>query len=318
MKFGIIGSNFVVDEFLKAAKLVDDFEFTSMYSRDIKKSKEFGGKYGAKYFYDDIEEFLNSDIEAVYIASPNYMHEEHSIKALGHGHNVLCEKIATTSTDSLNRILNKAKEKNKLFMEAMVPTCTPTFLEIKKRIRDIGKIRRVVLQFNQYSSRYDKYKEGIIENAFKPEMGNGALTDIGIYNIEFLVNLFGKPKSIIGNNYKLSTGAIGYGSSILNYGDFESIIMYSKIFNSYSCSEIIGEEGSILIDKISLPTSFNINFRDGNTEKYQDKNINPLMYYEILEFISCAKAGKIESELNPHINTKISVEIVEYLLNKDI
>ena len=62
MKFGIIGSNFVVDNFFESANLIEDFEFISMYSRDINKEKEFGNKYGGKYFFDDLDEMFNSDI----------------------------------------------------------------------------------------------------------------------------------------------------------------------------------------------------------------------------------------------------------------
>ena len=210
-----------------------------MYSRSLKKAQEFGGKYGAKYFYDNLDEMFKSGIEAVYIASPMALHEEQSIKALNAGLHVLCEKIATTTIASFKKIKKAAELNDKLFMEAMISTTTPTFKSIKENLNKIGKIRRVVFQFNQYSSRYDKLKDGIIENAFRPELGNGALTDIGVYTIEPIVNLFGKPKNIVGNNYKLSTGAISHGSAILGYDDFEAIVMYSKICNSYSYSEII-------------------------------------------------------------------------------
>ena len=315
MKFGIIGSNFVVDSFLESAKLVEDFEFTAMYSRSLKKAQEFGGKYGAKYFYDNLDEMFKSGIEAVYIASPMALHEEQSIKALNAGLHVLCEKIANTTIASFKKIKKAAELNDKLFMEAMISTTTPTFKSIKENLNKIGKIRRVVFQFNQYSSRYDKLKDGIIENAFRPELGNGALTDIGVYTIEPIVNLFGKPKNIVGNNYKLSTGAISHGSAILGYDDFEAIVMYSKICNSYSYSEIIGEDGSILIDKISLPDKYEIIFRNGSKEIFNDNYNMPLMYYEIKEFIECIKNGRLNSSVNPIEVTEETIRVVEYLWN---
>ncbi|MDL2311072.1 Gfo/Idh/MocA family oxidoreductase [Peptostreptococcaceae bacterium OttesenSCG-928-C18] len=315
MKFGIIGSNFVVNDFLKAAKLHSDFEFTAMYSRDINKATEFGKEHGAKYYYDDLDKMLTSGIDAVYIASPIALHEEHSIKALNHGVNVLCEKIATTSVDSINRILESSKKNKKLFMEAMISTVTPTFKEIRNNLHKLGKIRRAVFQFNQYSSRYDKLKQGIVENAFKPELGGGALTDIGIYSIEPIVSLFGKPKNITGNNYRLSTGVIGFGTGILAYDDFEAVVMYSKIFDNYTKSEIIGEDGVLTFSKTSLPKEFEIKYRDGSIERYEDTSDTPLMYYEIEEFINCIKKEKTESNINLHQVTKDSVEITEILLN---
>src|SRR5690625_7419769 len=100
-------------------------------------------------------------------------------------------------------------------MEAMKSTVTPAFLSLKKQVEKIGKIRRFVFHYNQYSSRYDKYKNGVIENAFKPELGNGARMDLGVYCIAPLVHLVGKPNSVVNNTYRLSTGAEGQGSMIL-------------------------------------------------------------------------------------------------------
>lgn len=313
MKFGIIGSNFIVENFLEAAKLHEDFEFTAMYSRSIEKAKEFKKKHGAKYCYDNLDEMFNSGIEAVYIASPMGLHEEQTIKALDAGLHVLCEKVAATTLKSIDKMIEASRKNNKMFMEAMMSTVTPTFREIKANLHKLGKIRRVVFQYNQYSSRYDKLKDGIVENAFRPELGNGALTDIGIYDIEPIIHLFGKPNSIIGNNHRVHTGAIGFGTGILNYDDFEAIIMYSKLFDSYGESEIIGEEGVLTIDKISVPTKFCIKYRNGDYEQYVNSQKTPLMYYEIEEFINCAKEGKIESDINSHKRTRESIEVIEAL-----
>lgn len=315
MKFGIIGSNFIVEDFLKAGKYCDEFEFYAMYSRNIEKARNFGEKYGAKKYFDNLDEMFNSGIEAVYIASPIGIHEEQSIKALNAGLHVLCEKVATTTLSSIDNIIKTANKNKKIFMEAMISTTTPTFKNLKENLYKIGKIRRVVFQYNQYSSRYDKLKNGIVENAFKAELGNGALTDIGIYTIEPVVSLFGKPKKIFGNNHRVYTGAIGFGTGILNYDDFEAIIMYSKLFNSYGNSEIIGEDGVISIDKISSPKKYNIKYKDGKVEEYVDTSKKPLMFYEIDEFIKSAKLGKTQSDVNTHEITRNSIEIIEKLWN---
>ena len=74
-----------------------------------------------------------------------------------------------------------------------------------------GTIRRISFQYAKYSSRYDKFKEGIIENAFNPAFSNGALMDIGVYCVHPLVRLFGMPKKIIADSLLLSNGvAVSY------------------------------------------------------------------------------------------------------------
>lgn len=130
--------------------------------------------------------------------------------------NVLCEKPFATNKRDAEEMINCARENNVLLMEEMRLTCTPNFQNVKNNLDKIGKIRRYSANFCQYSSRYDKFKEGIVLNAFKRELSNGALMDIGVYCIHPMVNLFGRPNSLKANAVKLSTGVDGEGSIILN------------------------------------------------------------------------------------------------------
>lgn len=68
----------------------------------------------------------------------------------------------------------------------MRPDFDPAFDMIKNALPRIGKIRRASFEFCQYSSRYDRFKDGIIENAFNPALGNAAVSDIGVYCIHSL------------------------------------------------------------------------------------------------------------------------------------
>ena len=251
------------------------------------------------------------DIDAVYIASPNAFHAEQSILAMKNGIHVLCEKPAVTTVGEMDQVIKASEQYQVTFMEAMKSTVTPAFLNLKKNLDKIGPLRRFVFHYNQYSSRYDKYKEGIIENAFKPELGNGAKTDLGVYCIAPIIHLVGEPKSVLKNNYLLSTGAEGQGSMILNYDGFEAVIMYSKISDSHLPSEIQGENGVIEIDQISDPNQVIIKYRDGQTEDISVQHEFDTMYYEVEEFIKCVKNKQIESTINTH---EISRNVTKLLM----
>ena len=255
--------------------------------------------------------FQSGQIDAVYIASPNAFHAEQSILAMENGIHVLCEKPAVTSIDEMDQVIQASAQYNITFMEAMKSTVTPSFLNLKKNLDKIGPLRRFVFHYNQYSSRYDKYKEGIIENAFKPELGNGAKTDLGVYCLAPIVHLVGEPKTVVKSNYLLSTGAEGQGSMILNYDEFEAIIMYSKISDSHLPSEIQGENGVIEIDKISDPSHIVIKYRDGQTEDISISHEFDTMYYEVDEFINCVKNNQIESAINTH---EISRQVTKLMI----
>lgn len=311
MKFGIIGTNWITDRFIKAAKQHPEFTIGAVYSRKQETGSAFAAKHGVEKVYTDMKEMFNSgDIEAVYIASPNAFHAQQSILAMEHGIHVLCEKPAVTSVEEMDSVIAASHTHKITYMEAMKSTVTPSFLNLKKNLDKIGPIRRFVFHYNQYSSRYDKYKQGIIENAFKPELGNGAKMDLGVYGIAPVIHLAGAPESAIKNNYLLSTGADGQGSMILNYGGMEAIIMYSKISDSFMPSEIQGENGVIEIDRISDPKRITIKYRDGETEDLSVAHEFDTMYYELAEFMDCVKKGQLESTINTHA---ISREVTKLL-----
>ena len=311
MNFGIIGTNWITDRFIQAASAHSSFQIGAVYSRTEETGKAFAEKYQVENVYTDLEDmFKSGDIEAVYIASPNVFHAEQSILALENGIHVLCEKPAVTSVEEMDLVIQTSQKYGVLFMEAMKSTVTPSFLNIEKHLEKIGPIRRFVFHYNQYSSRYDRYKNGIIENAFKPELGNGAKTDLGVYAVAPIVHLVGEPLSVLKNNYLLSTGAEGQGSMILNYDGFEAVVMYSKITDSFLPSEIQGENGVIEIDHISGPAQVIIKYRDGKTEDISVTHEFDTMYYEVDEFISCVENRQIESTINTH---EISRQVVKIL-----
>jgi len=301
MKFGIIGTNWITDRLITAAKEHPKFSIGAVYSRTEETGSAFAEKHNIENVYTDmLEMFQSDDIEAVYIASPNAFHAEQSILAMKNGIHVLCEKPAVTSLTEMDQVIKASRDHQTTYMEAMKSTVTPTFLNLKENLTKIGPLRRFVFHYNQYSSRYDKYKEGIIENAFKPELGNGAKTDLGVYCIAPIIHLVGEPISVLKNSYLLSTGADGQGSMILNYDEFEAVIMYSKISDSHSPNEIQGENGIIEIDKISDPEQIIIKYKDGQTEDISVKHEFNTMYYEVDEFIKCVHNNQIESTINTH------------------
>lgn len=311
MRFGVIGTNWITDHFIEAAQHHPEFTINAVYSRTLKRAKEFASKYDVTNVYDDLQQmFTSGHIDAVYIASPNKFHAEQSMLAMENGIHVLCEKPAVTTVEEMDQIIETSKKHGVTFMEAMKSTVTPTFLNIKKHLDEVGQIRRFVFQYNQYSSRYDKLKAGIVENAFKPELGNGAHMDLGVYCIAPLLHLAGEPKAVLKNNHKLYTGAEGMGSMICQYDNFEAVIMYSKIMDSFSVSEIQGERAVIEIDRIDDPKRAILRYRDGKTKDLSVHHQYPTMYYEVEEFIRCVNHHEISSPINSH---KISRQTIKLL-----
>ncbi|MCE4957451.1 Gfo/Idh/MocA family protein [Macrococcoides caseolyticum] len=295
MKFGFIGTNWITDRLIEAGRTVPEFELHYVYSRTLERAQSFAEKHHIPNYTDDLDVFLNDDaLEIIYIATPNILHHQQAIQAMNHGKHVLCEKPIATSEKNFNLMVQAMQNNNVFFMEAMKSIYSPSFQKLHEWIHEIGMIRRVNFHYNQYSSRYDKYKEGIIENAFKPELGNGALMDLGVYTISPLVHLFGMPKTIQATGKLLSTGADGQGTIICNHHHMTSVLSYSKIIDSHLPSEIIGEEGIILVDKISAPNKVQKLNRHGEVIDEIISN-EPPMAYEIKHFIETIKSRNISA-----------------------
>ncbi len=295
----VVGTNNITDRFLSGAKDVEGFKLAAVYSRSESKAREYANKYGVKDIFTNLEEMAKSDlIDAVYIATPNSLHAKQSILFLENKKHVLCEKAFGSNLKEVEAMIKCAKENKVLLMEAMKTTMLPNFQVVKENLHRIGKVRKCSASFCQYSSRYDKYKNGEVLNAFKPELSNGALMDIGVYCIEPIINLFGKPKSIKANGLMLESGVDGSGSIILDYEDMDGVVMFSKISNSYLPSEIQGEDGSIIIEKINTFSKVKLILKNGEEIDLSKQQVDDDMYYEAKEFISLIQNKELESKVN--------------------
>lgn len=312
VRIGVVGTNMITEKLLEAANAVVDFELTAVYSRTIEQAEEFASNYGVTKLFTNLEEMAGSDeIDAVYIASPNSFHAEQAILFLQNGKHVLCEKPLAANAAEVATMIEAAQNHNALLMEAMKSTLLPGFKVIQDNLHKIGPIRRYFASYCQYSSRYDKYKEGIVLNAFNPKFANGALMDLGVYCLYPLITLFGEPNEVKATGIMLDSGVDGEGSVVLRYDDKDAVVMYSKITNSSLPSEIQGEKGSMIIDKISSPEKVEIYYNDGTTEQLPIEQSHPVMYYEVKEFIDLINGGKTESEINTFANSYTTMQVVD-------
>jgi scyllo-inositol 2-dehydrogenase (NADP+) len=312
IRFGIVGTNFITIQLLESVKNLKDFTLSAVYSRKEETALEFAAKYGVEVTYTNLDEMAKSDtIDAVYIASPNSLHASQAIKFLSNGKHVLCEKPMASNTIELKMMQDAAIEHNVLLMEAMKSTLTPNFKSIQENLHKIGKVRRYFANYCQYSSRYDAYKQGTVLNTFNPAFSNGSIMDLGVYGLYPLVVLFGQPKAVKSTGVMLDSGVDGEGSILLQYDEMDAVILHSKINNSYIPSEIQGENGSILIDKISTPDKIEIRYKDGTVEDISHIQEHSHMFYEVEEFIQLIKSKQTESKINSFLHSKITAEITD-------
>ena len=313
IRFGVVGTNWITERFIEAAKQTEHFQLTAVYSRTEDRAKQFACKFGVERIFTDLKEMARSkEIDAVYIASPNSLHREQSVLFMNHQKHVLCEKPLASNQKEVEQMVEAARKNKVLLMEAMKTTLVPNFQVIQNHLHKLGTVRRYFASYCQYSSRYDQYKLGNVLNAFDPTFSNGSLMDIGIYCIYPLVVLFGKPKEIKATGYKLATGVDAQGSVAFLYDEMEAVIMHSKISNSALPVEIQGENATMIMDKVNTPRKVQINYKDGTIENISvSQQHSNDMFYEIDHFINCIKNGQLESPINSHQHSILTTEILE-------
>ena len=321
IRFGVIGTNFITDWVIAGAKQDERFELVAVCSRTQERANEFAAKYDIPYTFTSLEEMAASPlIDAVYIATPNYLHASQSILCMKHGKHVLCEKPMASNAYEVKQMIAASRQYGVTLMEAMKPTLTPNFRVLREALPKAGVIRRYFASYCQYSSRYDKFKEGIVLNAFKPELSNGAMMDIGVYTVYPMVVLFGRPNKISASGVVLSTGTDGQGAVNFEYEGMNATVLYSKIANSSLPTEIEGEDGNFMLDKINQINRVTWQARpvasSGKGPLSPVEDISAVTdkdeyYYEVAEFINLVQAGKLESEVNSHENSLITIEIID-------
>ena len=312
IRFGIIGTNTISDKVIAASRFDKRFVLNAVYSRTQETADAFAAKHNIPHTFISVEEMAQSElIDAVYIASPNSFHAGQSILFMKNGKHVLCEKPMASNIGEVRKMIDASRKYEGTLMEAIMPTLKPGFQSVLKHLGEIGIVRRYFACYCQYSSRYDDLKNGIVLNAFKPELSNGAVVDIGIYTIFPMVVMFGRPTKIDALGLLLPTGVDGQGAVNFKYDNLNATVIYSKISDSYLPTEIQGEQGTITIDKINNIRNVSLKYRNGEQKDISSPDNIHDYFYEISEFIDLIQAGKLESEINSHENSIITTEIID-------
>lgn len=292
MKLAIIGTGKITERFIDAIR-DQDIQVEAVLSRTMERGSAYAAKHGIPRVFTDLQQLCDSDIEAVYIASPNCCHGPQAIPLLERGKHVLCEKPIASCYEEAVAMYEAADRGNAVLLEAMRSVHDPGFAKICELFHEIGTVRRVQFSFCQYSSRYDNFKKGIIENAFNPKLANAALMDIGVYCVNPTVRLLGLPEKVTAESLFLHNNMEGMGIAILRYPECFAELTYSKITQGYVPNQIQGEEGTLIIDAIEDTRRIEILKRNNEHFVFDIDKCNNNMYYEISEFLTLIHSKNI-------------------------
>ncbi|MBL3529885.1 Gfo/Idh/MocA family oxidoreductase [Companilactobacillus zhachilii] len=289
MKLAIIGSGMIVHDFLTITKDLKNTELTAIIGtkRSLDTLQELKAQYQIGAVYTDFETaLLDSDFDTVYVAVPNFLHYGFAKKALENGKNVISEKPFTVKYSEFLDLKRIALEKRLILLEAITNQYLQNYLDLKEKLPELGDLKLIESNYSQYSSRYDAFEAGKVLPAFDPKKGGGALMDINIYNVHFIVGLLGRPQSVqyLPNiEREIDTSGI----LMLDYGNSKAVAIGAKDSASPVGKTVLqGNKGTIVVNgPTNVMSSFDVYDKDKNLLEKVDHNIYPhRMYQEFVEF----------------------------------
>ena len=315
INIAILGTGKIIPEAIEAIQQSKKFKIYAIWSRPQSKFKaeSLAQKFNIKKIFTDYAELLNdSEIDFVYVGLVNSVHYEYAKKALNQNKNVIMEKPFTIKSSQTEELINIAVEKNLFLFEAITTLHFPNFKKIRDTLNQIGEMKLIQCNFSQYSSRYDDYKAKIISPSFDPKFNGGALYDLNIYNINFVVGLFGKPISIkyfanVGYNDVDTSGLI-----VMKYENFIAHCTAAKDSSSPSYLIIQGDNGYIKVnDKPNSLANVEIKIRGREIETFNLNQFDHRMIHEFIEFAEIFETKNFDLMKKNLDTSKIVIEVAE-------
>lgn len=286
MKLGILGTGMIVKDLLTTIDQLD-IEVIKILGTEntLQETKDLCQQYHLDGYHLQYEDMLKDDIDTIYIALPNHLHYSFAKQALENNKHVIIEKPITANAKELKDLIDIAKQKDLIIIEAMNIHYLPAYQELKNYVNNIGDPKIISFNYSQYSSRYNAFKEGNILPAFNYHKAGGALMDLNIYNIHGIVGLFGKPINIhylanIENNIDTS------GILTLDYGTFKAVSIGAKDCKAPVMLTLQGDKGVIHMDTpINQLRKFEFINNQNETLTINKSEEKHRLYYEFKEFI---------------------------------
>ena len=306
--WGILGTGGIARAFADDLAHASGHRVGAVGSRTLANATDFSQRYPGSIAFGSYEDLVASDVDAIYVATPHTFHAEHSRLALSAGKPVLCEKPFTINAAQARSVVDLARSQGLPLLEAIWTRFLP-HIQVMQQIIDsgvLGEILTVSADHGQYLPR-EKHPR-----LWEPELGGGALLDLGIYSITLAHLVLGTPSTVISDVTKTAEGVDLQTSMIFHYPTGAQAILTCTMANRTSITATIaGSKARLELDSsFYAPTSMRVITRDGEVTQYPNTYVGHGLREEAIEFARMVRAGELESPMMPHQRT---IEIMELM-----
>jgi len=298
IRWGILGTGKIAHQFAAALRRLPEAELLAVGSRSAEAAGRFADEFEIARRYPSYTELVRDpEVEVIYVATPHSCHAENTQLALKAGKAVLCEKPFTINAAEAREVIGLARERKLFLMEAMWTRFFPLMAKLRELLDAgaIGEVRQLTADFGFRAEYQDEPR------LFGPELGGGALLDVGVYPVSLASMLFGPSGKVVSTANLGPTGVDDEAAMILTHDRGEMAILHTAIRLETAQEAIItGTQGRIRIHSPWWrPTVMTLS-REGKSDERLDFPLEGNGYeYEAREVMSCIRGGKLESALMP-------------------
>ena len=310
VQWGIIGTGAIANAFAKALSTITDVQIAGVASRSLNKAEIFAKTYQITRAYGNYEELINDpNIDVIYIGTPHTEHFAHAKACIEGKKHVLCEKPMCMNSDEAKILDSLAKENNVFLMEAMWTKFLPTTACVKEWIDSerIGSIQYMNINFGFVGER--DYSGRL----FNPDLGGGALLDVGIYPVLYATFLMNTVPDEIKSSMVFGISGVDELDAVTFYYKEGTIASLQSSISTRLGNDavIIGSKGKIVVEKFHMAQKAYIyDEEDTLLETFYEPFATNGYEYEAMEVNRCLMEGLTESPRNPLDKT---IQILELL-----
>ena len=313
IRWGILGTGGIAHTFASDLSYIDDGVVAAIGSRSQSSADSFGDRFGVPRRYDSYEELVRDDqVDAVYVATPHPMHFENASLALGAGKPVLVEKAFTMTGQEARDLVALARHQGLFLMEAMWTRFLPHVIALRELISAgrLGEIVSFEADHGQWFALDPSFR------LFAPELGGGALLDLGVYPVSFASMLLGTPERITALVEPAFTGVDGQVSMIFGYqSGAQSTLSCTSLARTATRACVSGTRARVEIaGDFYAPTSMALITRDGEREDFVFDTQGRGLHYEAHEVARCLREGRMESDSMPLDESIAIMETMDQIL----
>ncbi|MCK5174590.1 MAG: Gfo/Idh/MocA family oxidoreductase, partial [Planctomycetes bacterium] len=246
--WGIIGCGGISKKFAAGLKGLQNARLVAVGARNADRARDFAAKNGFERSYGSYEELVRDpDIDVVYIGSIHPAHMKNTLLCIENGKSVLCEKPFAMNAGQAKKMIDSARSAGVFLMEAMWTRFIPGIVELRKLLAEgsIGEAGSLSAGFGF------KAKRDLEGRLFSPQLGGGALLDVGIYPVSFASMIFGcQPRGIESTVEFGPTGIDEKAAIVMDYGNNRSANLSCSInTNTDSEAVICGAKGMVRVGR---------------------------------------------------------------------